>query len=81
MPAVIAGFASYQFEFVTALEGAHVTLGTRLEAGQAAQGVSVTLLALVQGGILFAGLLVTAGLLWNLGRAPARYSAPSSANT
>jgi DNA-binding NtrC family response regulator len=81
MPAVIAGFASYQFEFVTALEGAHVTLGTRLEAGQAAQGVSVTLLALVQGGILFAGLLVTAGLLWNLGRASARYSAPSSANT
>lgn len=81
VPAVIAGFACHQLAFVTALERVHLTLGTRLSIGQAAQGVSVSLLALVQGAILFAGLLVTLGLLWNLARAPARYSEPSSANT
>jgi len=81
VPVVIAGFACHQLAFVTALERVHVTLGSRLSAGQAAQGVSVSLLSLVQGAILFVGLLVTVGLLWNVGRAPARYSEASSANT
>jgi hypothetical protein len=81
VPVVIAGFASYQLAFVAALERVHVTLGTRLSAGQSAQGVSVSLLSLVQGGLLVTGLMVTIGLLWNLGRAPARYSEASSANT
>jgi hypothetical protein len=81
VPVVIAGFACHQLAFVTALERVHVTLGSRLSAGQAAQGVSVSLLSLVQGAIFFVGLLVTLGLLWNLGRAPARYSEASSANT
>ncbi len=49
VPVVIAGFACHQLAFVTALERVHVTLGTRLSAGQAAQGVSVSLLSLVQG--------------------------------
>ena len=81
VPVVIAGFACHQLAFVTALERAHVTLGTHPSAGQAAQGVSVSLLSLVQGALLFTGLMVTVVLLWNLGRAPARYSAASSANT
>ena len=71
VPVATAGFVCYQLAFVPAFDGVRVTLGTQQAAGQAAQGVSVPLLSIAQGGILFAALLVTAGVVWNLGRARA----------
>ena len=71
VPVVLAGFASYQLAFVPAFDGVHVALGTRLPGASATGGVSVPLLTLVQGVIMSAGLLVTAGVYWNLRRARA----------
>ena len=75
VPVVVAGFLSYQLAFLSVFEGVHLTLGTGV--GQAARGVSVAVLSIVQAGILCTGLLVTLAVLWNLGR-PADDGQPRS---
>jgi transcriptional regulator with AAA-type ATPase domain len=63
---VTAGFVAYQLAYVPGLAWLNATILYAGEAGGWTPWVSLTLLALLRGSVLSAGLLVTAVILWRI---------------